>query len=77
MTEEQTKRYLAAIESIAASLKLIERPVLDACMITLHPPVKALENTAPAWVMERALAEASLCLCKTCIAHRARLWGAA
>ena len=37
MTEEQTKRYLAANESIAATLKLIERPIADLAMITMRP----------------------------------------
>ena len=69
MTEEQTKRYLAAIESIAASLKIVSHET--------SPWDQGPEpNTAPAWVMEQALAEASLCLCKTCIAHRAKPIGA-
>ena len=39
MTEEQTKRYLAAIESIAASLKVLERPVADMAMVVAYPPM--------------------------------------
>ena len=67
MTEEQTKRYLAAIESIAATLKLIERPVLDACMIAMHPPRSV-------GMIDDELRRAGLCLCPTCTKHRASKW---